>query len=683
MFPENFERNFRQHASTAEADQNVVVAVRAEKVISKTAFGWALTHVVHAGDCITLLAVYSGGTKGRRLWKFGRWSGDCESSRGEVSPDRIREISESCSQMVLKFYNQIEVSVRIKVVSATPAGAVAAQANSNAANWVVLDKKLKHEQKHCMDELHCNIVVMKGTQPKVLRLNLTCPNELQTPFFSASSSPDLDVGEMQGHRIKHHSTPVSSPEVSVLSSPDTVRSLFLVYEENPLFEELNKGRYTPIHKIGSWDDSLSVHELGGETLINLSMTPASSIKSNHRSKFWISQNHSIDGKSPITRDYSNTPKIRPSTTLLDKFVQFDQDMMNGVGQNQTHNRDGMYKSSIRDAIPLGRASSTPPPLCSQCQHKAPVFGKPPKRFGYEDLEEATDGFSDRNFLAEGGFGLVHRGVLRDGQVVAVKQLKFAGSQGDADFCREVRVLSCAQHRNVVLLIGFCIEGKTRVLVYEYICNGSLDFHLHGNKSSPLDWHSRLKIAIGTARGLSDFGLARLYCEWENSTEDRVIGTSGYLAPEYLEGGKITEKVDAYAFGVVLLELIRGRKPSDQQWYKGQHILTECFDPLGEFEANHILAEKDGFLDPCLATDQFNDLPNELRAMCRAASLCLRRDPEARPPMSKVLRILEGGDAGRHMGLDSNTIGSRSGHMRGLSSLAQPETWRSHSRKLSH
>ncbi|WJX35509.1 non-specific serine/threonine protein kinase [Trifolium repens] len=83
-------------------------------------------------------------------------------------------------------------------------------------------------------------------------------------------------------------------------------------------------------------------------------------------------------------------------------------------------------------------------------------------------------FSDLNFLAEGGFGVVHRGILKDGQVVAVKQLKSSGSQADLDFCREVRVLSCAQHRNIVLLIGFCTEDNVRILVYEYVCNGSLN-----------------------------------------------------------------------------------------------------------------------------------------------------------------------------------------------------------------
>jgi serine/threonine protein kinase len=108
-----------------------------------------------------------------------------------------------------------------------------------------------------------------------------------------------------------------------------------------------------------------------------------------------------------------------------------------------------------------------------------VFGKPPRWFSYAELEHATGGFSRANFLAEGGFGSVHRGVLPDGQAIAVKQYKLASSQGDVEFCSEVEVLSCAQHRNVVMLIGFCVEDKRRLLVYEYICNRSLDTHLYG------------------------------------------------------------------------------------------------------------------------------------------------------------------------------------------------------------
>lgn len=723
MFPVKVEGNVKQQGAGA-ATEKVVVAVRAERVISKTALAWALSHVVHAGDCITLLAVFATKKTGRRLWNFPRLTGDCANSHRERLPDRICEISESCSQMVLQFNDQVEVRVRIKVVSGTPGGAVAAEAKSNGANWVILDKKLKQELKHCMEELHCNIVVMKGSQPKVLRLNLGSSNELQTPFFSASSSPDMENRTLQGHKIKH-STPVSSPEdpstsftrttrEGSLSSSDTLTSPFLVYEQNPLFEGLNKGKYRPVYEDDSDEPPTA---LDCERLITLSAPPASSVKSDHQSVFWIPQNHIVAEKAPLNKNSRSTQKMRsPSRTLLDKFVEFDKDTrIRGPGSIQTRQRDYSFDSTIREAVPLGRTSSKPPPLCSLCQHKAPVFGKPPRQFAYEELQEATNGFSDENFLAEGGFGVVHRGVLRNGQVVAVKQLKYAGSQGDADFCREVRVLSCAQHRNVVLLIGFCIEGRKRVLVYEYICNGSLDFHLHGNKTTPLDWQSRLKIAIGTARGLrylhedcrvgcivhrdmrpnnillthdfeplvADFGLARWHSNWDINTEERLIGTSGYLAPEYLDGGKITQKVDVYAFGVVLLELMTGQRARDLQFYRGRHFLPEWIHPLPALQPSHILANNYQLVDPCLASDELHDFPYQLQAMGCAASLCLRQDPESRPTMSKVLRVLEGGDAAIPLCLDLNSVGSRSGHMHGLSSQTQPESRINHSRRLSH
>lgn len=140
-------------------------------------------------------------------------------------------------------------------------------------------------------------------------------------------------------------------------------------------------------------------------------------------------------------------------------------------------------SDVREAVSLhGNTPSIPPPLCSLCRHKAPLFGKPPRQFTYQELEEATHGFSDENLLADGWSGRVHRGMLQDGRAVAVKQLKTTGRnnlRGVEEFLTEVEMLSRAQHRNVVMLVGFCIEENVRVLVYEYICNGSLDFHLYG------------------------------------------------------------------------------------------------------------------------------------------------------------------------------------------------------------
>lgn len=726
MFRDAIERSVKRRAADAMMDK-VIVAVKAEKLISKSALAWALNHVVHPGDCITLLAVLAGDKSGRRFWRFPIFGGDCGSNlQREELPDRICEISESCSQMVVQFHNQIEVTVRIKVVLGSPAGVVAAEAKDNGANWVILDKKLKQELKRCVEELRCNIVVMNGSQPKVLRLNLATSDGLETPFFSAASSPIMDFGKFKGYKMKH-STPVSSPEEpstsyrriskdDSLSSFSSATSVFLVYEQNPLFEGPQKGKYRLIDEQNDLEGSLTSIDSNQERLITLSRIPRTSTTSN-QSVLWIPENHIVDGKPPIPNNHKNPHKTRSSTSK----PLFDQDMCKGrAGINPTYYNDYIANSSIRDAVSVGRTSSIPPPLCSLCQHKTPMFGKPPKQFSYKELNEATDGFSDMNFLAESGFGVVHRGVLRDGQVVAVKQLKFWGSQADADFSREVRVLSCAQHRNVVLLIGYCIEGNVRMLVYEYICNSSLDFHLHGmpkaekRNISPLGWHARFKIATGTARGLrylhedcrvgcivhrdlrpnnillthdfepmvADFGLARWHSEWDVSNDVQVFGSAGYLAPEYVDGGQITHKVDVYAFGLVLLELMTGQRITELQHASERNFLADWFNPLAALESNNIMPSYYQLLDPSLASEQSPDFLCQLDAMSRAASLCLRRDPESRPLMSKVLRVLEGGDL-VPLGSDPNTVGSRSGHLQGLSSRAQPELRICHSRRLSH
>ncbi|KAM3341926.1 inactive protein kinase SELMODRAFT isoform X1 [Capsicum galapagoense] len=717
MFPPKPQRRTQSmpRGISPNLSDKVIVAVKAEKVITKTALAWALTHVVRPGDCIMLLAVFSDEkSERRRFWGFPRMRGDCRSSERTNSHDRIGQITESCSQMVLQFHDQLDVRVRIKVVSALCAGVVAAEAKSNAVSWVILDKKLKFELKHCMEELRCNIVVMKGSKPKVLRLNLGCSEELQTPFFSANSSPVLDSRDLPDERMKH-STPVSSPEeqrtsfmrtslLNSLTDPDT----FLLYERNPLYEGHSRETFSPVHK-QSWCDH-SINELPsfGERIITLSTVPKSQTR-NHKTILWIPQNDIISDNYSAVENCKSTSLSVTSRNDKQNFIEYNQNLnTQRIKLNRDNDMDYL-NSSIREAVSLGRTSPIPPPLCSFCQCKAPSFGKPPKQFRYEEIAEATNGFSDTSFLAEGGFGLVHKGVLSDGLVVAVKQLKFIGSQADADFRREVRVLSCAQHRNVVLLVGYCIQGNRRLLVYEFICNKSLDFHLHGTNETALDWSSRLKIAIGTARGLrylhedcrvgcivhrdlrpknillthdfeplvADFGLAQLYNEWEVSEDEHLVRNSRYLAPEYSTDGKVTEKVDVYAFGLVVLELITGRKTNDLQCYSGQHLLPGSLSPTPG-NGPYLSAFKNQLLDSNLTSSQLENFPYELQAMSHAAYMCLQEDPHQRPPISKVLKILEGGRAI----LDSNSFGSRSGYMQGPNSNNHPVSKR-HSRRLSY
>ncbi|KAI7984728.1 hypothetical protein LOK49_LG14G02036 [Camellia lanceoleosa] len=670
----------KQEDSDATAEK-VVVAVKASKEIPKAALVWALTHVVQPGDCITMLVVVSSRSSGRKLWGFPRFAGDCASghrrSHSGTSSEQKSDITDSCSQMILQLhdvYDPNKINVKIKIVSGSPCGAVAAEAKRAQANWVILDKHLKHEEKRCMEELQCNIVAMKRSQPKVLRLNLVgspkkedekacpLPSELDQSSEKQSRNKNNSVNSIRGPAV----TPTSSPELftateagtSSVSSSDPGTSPFFISEINA---DLKKVVTLGAKETPDLDESSSDTDSG-----NLSST-SSSLRFQPWMVEVLNTHHQSSQLSTEGSQRSNG-KAQTSTTkaLLEKFSKLDRE----AGFEFPHYRPDMDLSGdVREAMSLSRnAPSGPPPLCSICQHKAPVFGKPPRWFTYAELELATGGFSQANFLAEGGYGSVHRGVLPDGQAVAVKQHKLASSQGDQEFCSEVEVLSCAQHRNVVMLIGFCIEDRRRLLVYEYICNGSLDSHLYGHHRGTLEWSARQKIAVGAARGLrylheecrvgcivhrdmrpnnilithdfeplvGDFGLARWQPDGDTGVETRVIGTFGYLAPEYAQSGQITEKADVYSFGVVLVELVTGRKAVDLNRPKGQQCLTEWARPLLEEYAI------DELVDPRLVN---NYKEQEVYCMLHAASLCIRRDPHSRPRMSQVLRILEGHDYG--------------------------------------
>ncbi|XP_010440811.1 PREDICTED: inactive protein kinase SELMODRAFT_444075-like [Camelina sativa] len=644
--------------------ENVLVAVKASREISKTALVWALTHIVKPGDCITLIVVVTSHHAGRKLWTFPRFAGDCATGHRKLHSDAIPEIksdlTDTCSQMILQLhdvYDPNKVNVRIKIVSGSPCGAVAAEAKTSQANWVVLDKHLKHEAKRCLDELQCNIVAMKRCQAKVLRLNLV-GSPTKEPELASEKHKNRLLDSVKGVAT---TTPMSSPEVetsftgteagtSSVSSSDLGTS-------SPFFAvEVKKDETLVIKENESDSDSESE---------NVSL-PSTSL----RFQPWISEYLGTrrlsleESEESLWKTDDKTAQVSTKKALLEKISKLgDGEEEEAMSSKKSDLEE--FSGNLRETISLPRnAPPVPPPLCSICQHKTPVFGKPPRFFSYKELELATNGFSRANFLAEGGFGSVHRGVLPEGQIVAVKQHKLASTQGDVEFCSEVEVLSCAQHRNVVMLIGFCIEEGRRLLVYEYICNGSLDSHLYGRHKDALGWPARQKIAVGAARGLrylheecrvgcivhrdmrpnnilithdyeplvGDFGLARWQPDGELGVDTRVIGTFGYLAPEYTQSGQITEKADVYSFGVVLIELITGRKAMDIYRPKGQQCLTEWARSLLEEYAVEEL------VDPRLEK-RYSE--TEVICMIHTASLCIRRDPHLRPRMSQVLRLLEG------------------------------------------
>ncbi|KAE8675921.1 Proline-rich receptor-like protein kinase PERK7 [Hibiscus syriacus] len=286
-------------------------------------------------------------------------------------------------------------------------------------------------------------------------------------------------------------------------------------------------------------------------------------------------------------------------------------------------------------------------------------------FSYEELARATDGFSDANLLGQGGFGYVHKGVLPNGKEVAVKQLKAGSGQGEREFQAEVEIISRVHHKHLVSLVGYCISGTTRMLVYEFVPNNTLEFHLHGKGRPTMDWPSRMRIALGSAKGLAylhedchpkiihrdikaanilldfkfeakvaDFGLAKINSEVNTHVSTRVMGTFGYLAPEYASSGKLTDKSDVFSFGVMLLEFITGHRPVGSSLMEdslvdwARPLLTRALDD-GNF---------DGLVDPKLQKE-FN--PNEMTRMIACAAACVRHSARRRPRMSQVVRALEG------------------------------------------
>lgn len=337
----------------------------------------------------------------------------------------------------------------------------------------------------CMEELQCNIVVVKHYQPKVLRLNLIGLHDSE-PQVCYPSPPEED--KSPGKYSKQLSippksirgpavTPTSSPEIGTpftateagtlsVSSSDPGTSQFFSSEahggvKNELVTTIAT-REVDIMSSGSDSESSSPTTLG---------SPYGMPKI-----FSMARSHSNQVEE-ICQKFKDKAHIFTAKVLVEKFCELDEKA--GISF-LNYKSDNDFSGNIREAISLPRnAPPRPPPLCSICQHKAPVFGKPPRRFSYGELELATGEFARANFLAEGGFGFVYRGMLPNGQAIAVKQHKVASCQGDLEFCSEVEVLSCAQHRNVVMLIGFCVEDRRRLLVYEYICNGSLDSHLYG------------------------------------------------------------------------------------------------------------------------------------------------------------------------------------------------------------
>ncbi|KAG5244053.1 hypothetical protein OIU77_031101 [Salix suchowensis] len=291
-------------------------------------------------------------------------------------------------------------------------------------------------------------------------------------------------------------------------------------------------------------------------------------------------------------------------------------------------------------------------------------------FSFSELRIITHNFSRSNLLGEGGFGPVYKGFVDDklrpgldAQPVAVKSLDLDGMQGHKEWMAEIIFLGQLRHCHLVKLIGYCCEEDQRLLVYEYMPRGSLENQLFRRYSAALPWSTRMKIALGAAKGvaflhetdkpviyrdfkssnilldsdytakLSDFGLAKDGPEGEEThVTTRVMGTQGYAAPEYIMTGHLTTMSDVYSFGVVLLELLTGKRSMDNTRHGREQSLVEWARPLLKDPS-----KLDRIMDPRLE-GQFSS-----KGALKAAALaykCLSHHPKPRPVMSYVVEVLE-------------------------------------------
>ncbi|KAJ6845969.1 putative receptor protein kinase TMK1 [Iris pallida] len=284
----------------------------------------------------------------------------------------------------------------------------------------------------------------------------------------------------------------------------------------------------------------------------------------------------------------------------------------------------------------------------------------------EELQRATEFFNDANVIGRGGFGVVYKGML-NGTPIAVKrnESQVMGKTGMAEFEAEVHVLQKTRHRHLVSFLGYCRDNCERLLVYEYMPEGTLGQHLfdrEGGKYCPLNWRQRLIIALDVARGIeylhslaqesfihrdlkpsnilldkdlrakvSDFGLVKLV-DKEKSVMTRLAGTFGYLAPEYALTGKVSTKVDVYAYGVILMELISGRKAIDESAPDEDSHLVMAF--------RRYIINKDKFLnyvDPSLDLDA--EAHENIFQVSELARHCTAREPNQRPSMGHAVQVL--------------------------------------------
>ncbi|XP_015900160.3 probable receptor-like protein kinase At5g18500 [Ziziphus jujuba] len=351
-------------------------------------------------------------------------------------------------------------------------------------------------------------------------------------------------------------------------------------------------------------------------------------------------------------------KTGDSSSQSGSFTRIEKEGGGGAGCQSGEGGGGGKVSVQRPSL---RPITAPSPLSGLPEFSHLGWGH---WFTLRDLELATKRFSKENIIGEGGYGIVYRGHLINGTPVAVKKLLNNLGQAEKEFRVEVEAIGHVRHKNLVRLLGYCIEGTNRLLVYEYVNNGNLEQWLHGamRQHGCLTWEARMKVLLGTAKALaylheaiepkvvhrdikssnilldddfnakiSDFGLAKLLGAGKSHITTRVMGTFGYVAPEYANSGLLNEKSDVYSFGVVLLEAITGRDPVDYGRPAHEVNLVDWLKMMVGSRRSEEVVDPNIEMRPSTS--------NVKRALLTALR-CVDPEADRRPKMGQVVRMLE-------------------------------------------
>ncbi|XP_061998698.1 probable receptor-like protein kinase At5g18500 isoform X2 [Rosa rugosa] len=615
---------------TAEAQKIVVIQDASKDIVSSSTIQLVLHGLSHKpGDELTLLAVLHQVNNPMGYRNKMDSSSFFGTNQKVIQEEIERKTEEYRNKVEITMISQIcecaEIKFHMEVLAGPSPKMVAADAAKGlGATWVILDRQMKKDKQFFMENLTCGISRMKRNNSV---------EQLRGPKPIENSKPAAERRTTRRRikeQVKYDEMIPGDEELSPKKTPS------LPNISNGKEQDADvRGHPWPNYRKSASSSSEQA------TTSSLGTTEAlPSVLAGHFQEVEITTNTGR-GKAevppPIARGQARDQKETDNAGSPDEAKQHSY-KNDWIGECQA---DEEFKNST----------------CTVCNNQRPKIGWK-RDFTYAELQAATDSFSAKNFLSEGGFGSVYKGEL-NGVKIAVKQHKNASFQGEKEFKSEVHVLSKARHENLVMLLGSCSEGRQRLLVYEYVCNGSLDQHLSTHNTRPLSWDKKIKIATGAAKGLKylhenniihrdvrpnnvlvshdyesllgDFGLARTQHEDSDRSTDttRVVGTLGYLAPEYAESGKVSTKTDVYAFGVILLQLITGMRPTDKKL--GGKSLVGWARPLLK-ERNY-----PDLIDP--RNVDAHDV-HQLYWMVRVAEKCLTRDPYKRLTMDKVVYALD-------------------------------------------